>query len=203
MGDHINRTDLTEQEILWGASLDLQSSDKVKAPSPPLKPWKIRLKDIEFAEFCTKKARKALFFYGAAKGNPGKSGAGGVIKSAKGRTEARYAWGVGINTNIQAEALTLLQGLKVLKTLGIKDVVVFGDSQTIIKAIVDNSSPLDLRLSRLLSRINSLTYSFQNLEFLHIKRDNNKEADAEANKAVLLPLGNYIRDGEEGWDPIP
>lgn len=203
MGDQINRIDLTEQEILWGASLDLQFSDKVKAPSPPLKPWQIHLKDTEFAEFCIKKARKSLFFYGASKGNPSKSGAGGVIKSVEGRTEARYAWGVGINTSIQAEALALLQGLKVLKTLGIKDAVVFGDSQTIIKAIVDNSSPSDLRLSRLLSRINSLTYSFQNLEFLHIKRDNNKYADAKANKAVLLPLRNYIREREEGWDPIP
>lgn len=83
--------DLTKQEILWGASLDLQFSDNVKNPSPPLKPWQIHLKDTEFVEFFTKKARKALFFYGAAKGNPRNFGAGGVIKSAEGITEVRYA----------------------------------------------------------------------------------------------------------------
>jgi len=91
----------------------------------------------------------------------------------------------------------------VIKNLGIREAVVFGDSQIIINAMVNKPSPSDLRLSRLLSRINTLTSSFQKLEFLHIKRENNKEADAEANIAVHLPLGKYIRDREEGWDPIP
>lgn len=68
---------------------------------------------------------------------------------------------------------------------------------------MDNSSPSDLKLSRLLSIIKFLTNTFQSLEFFHVKRENNKEADAEANKAVLLPPGALIRDGDEDWDPIP
>lgn len=71
---------------------------------------------------------KALFFDGAAKGNPSRSGAGGVIKSTEGITEASYAWGVGVNTNIQAKELALLQGLKVLKKLGTREAVVWGFS---------------------------------------------------------------------------
>lgn len=128
MGEQLSMKDLTKQEIAWGASLDLHFSDIVRNPSPPLKPCQIHLNDTQFPEFCRKKARKALFFYGAAKGNPGNSRAGGVIKSAEGITEASYAWGVGVNTSIQAQALALLQGLKVLKNLGIREAVVFGDS---------------------------------------------------------------------------
>eukprot|EP00253_Pinus_taeda_P029236 PITA_29236 len=202
VGDHLDREDLSNQGTSWGYSLGLQFVDKVRLP-PPLKHWKIRLKTEELVELCKKKARKTLFFDGAAKGNPGSFGAGGVIKNADGRIESRYAWGVGFNSSIQAEALALLQGLKMLISLGIKDAIIFWDSQSIIKAMVDKSSPSDLRLSRLLSRIRVLTNTFQNLEFLHVKRENNKEADAEANKAVLLPPGALLRDGDEGWDPIP
>lgn len=153
--------------------------------------------------FCSKKAHSTLSFDGASKGNPGRSGAGGVVKKADGGIVLRYAWGVGYNTSIQAEALALLQGLKQLKSLGIQVASVFGDSQTIIKTMVDNASLSDLRLSRLIRRIRTLSNSFQCLNFYHIKRDNNKDADAEANKAVTLPLGVIVRDGVESRDPIP
>ena len=41
------------------------------------------------------------------------------------------------------------------------------------------------------------------MNFFHVLRDNNKDADLEANKAALLSAGAMIRDGEETWDPIP
>lgn len=172
-------------------------------PLIPLHDWQIRLNASDFMSFCSKKAHSTLSFDGASKGNPGRSGAGGVVKKADGGIVLRYAWGVGYNTSIQAEALALLQGLKQLKSLGIQVASVFGDSQTIIKTMVDNASPSDLRLSRLIRRIRTLSNSFQCLNFYHIKRDNNKDADAEANKAVTLPLGVIVRDGVESRDPIP
>ncbi|WP_369075076.1 reverse transcriptase-like protein, partial [Bacteroides uniformis] len=73
-----------------------------------------------------------------------------------------------------------------------------GDSQSIIKTIADCSSPFDLRLSRLINGIRTLMKSFQSLNFFHVKRDNNKDADVEANKVVHLPLGVILRDGVEG-----
>lgn len=152
LGDQLDRADLSDHDAAWGDALGLQFVDKVRPPHI-LKHWKICLKAAELVDLCKKKARKTLFFDGAVKGNPGSSGAGGVIKNVDGRIESRYAWGVGFNSIIQAEALALLQGLKLLISLGIKDATIFGDSQSIIKAMVDNSSPSDLRLSRLLSRI--------------------------------------------------
>ena len=115
----------------------------------------------------------------------------------------RFSWGVGFNTSFQAEARALLQGLKQLLSLGISEATVFGDSQSLIKIMVDRSPPSDLRLSRLMIRIYSLVNCFQSLNFLHVKRALNKEADAEANKAVLLSHGTLQRDGVECWDAIP
>jgi len=68
---------------------------------------------------------------------------------------------------------------------------------------VDNTSPRDFRHARVVARIRKLVDSFLQVNFFHILRQNNKEADAEANKVVFLPVGTQIRDGVEDWDPIP
>lgn len=114
-----------------------------------------------------------------------------------------FAWGLGLSSSIQAEALALFQGLKFLKGINIREANVFGNSQVIINTMVINSPSLDLRLARLISRIKDLGDSFQNLNFFHVLRVNNKDVDLEANKATLLSVGVMIRDGEETWDPIP
>ena len=202
LGDQVDETDLSESDAIWIDMLDLKFSSFVRPPSP-LKDWQIQANVSDFSEFCTKLACTVLFFDGAATGNPGISGAGGITRNEEGRTVLRYNWGVGYNTSIQAEALALLQGLKQLKVLGFKDAAVFGDSQSIIQTIVTRSFPSDLRLARLMTRIRTLSKSFQSLKLFHVKRDNNKDANVEANKAVFLFLGVLLREGDESWDPIP
>ena len=145
----------------------------------------------------------SLFFDGATKGNPGNAGAGGVIKNMEGQIEHKFVWGLGQDINTQAEGVALLQGLKILQKLEIKEEKIIGDSQTIIKMLVENSSPKDLRLLRLMTRIKKFASSFQKVSFFHVLRTNNKEVDAEANRASLLPAGTLIWDEKENWDPIP
>ena len=120
-----------------------------------------------------------------------------------GKKAHSFAWGLGLSSNNQAEALDLFQGLKLLKSLNIREENVLGNSQIIINAIVSNYSPLDLRLARLITRIKDLGNSFQKLNFFHVLRINNKDADLEANQAVLLSAVDMMRDGEETWEPIP
>ena len=90
-----------------------------------------------------------------------------------------------------------------LKDLNISEANVLGDSQIIINAIVSNSPALDLKLARLIVRIKGLENTFQKLNFYHVLRTNNKEADIEANKAALLSAGIKMKDEEESWEPIP
>jgi ribonuclease HI len=202
LGDQMDDSNLCQQDIDWGASFDLQFQKAVSTIIPP-KEWQIRENEKDFYDWISKQSRHSLFFDGAAKGNPGKAGAGGVIKNLEGRMIHSFAWGLGHTSSIQAEAMALFQGLKYLKDLGISEVNVFGDSQAIIKTIVINSAPSDLRFARLISRIKVLAKSFQNLKFFHVLRTNNKDADLEANKAVLLSVGSILRDRDESWDPIP
>jgi len=51
--------------------------------------------------------------------------------------------------------------------------------------MVIHSNPTNLRLARLIFRIADLGDSFQNLNFYHVLRANNKEAGIEANKVAF------------------
>lgn len=144
-----------------------------------------------------------LFFDGAAKGNPRNASTGVVNKYREGQVEHRFACGLGQDTNTQAEVMALLQGLKALHQVGIKEAMIMGDSQTLVQMLVENSVPKDLWLTRSMRRIRNLTNFFHRLKFFHVLRINNKEADEEANRAALLPEGMLLLDEKENWEPIP
>ena len=103
-----------------------------------------------------------------------------------------FAWGLGIASNIQVEALALFQGLKILKVLNIREACYWRLS-CYINTIVTHSKPMDLRLARLIHIISDLGDSFQNLNFYHVLRANNKEADIKTNKATLLTTRALLR----------
>ena len=90
-----------------------------------------------------------------------------------------------------------------LKDLNISEENVIGDSPIIINAMVSKSLALDLKLARLIARIKGLENAFQKLNYYHVLRTHNKEADLEANKAALLSTGVKIKDEEESWESIP
>lgn len=203
LGYQKDDSNLSQLDIIWGASLNLQFHQVERNIFSP-EEWQIRRKNKEeFQDWISNQKVHSLFFDGAVKGNPGKVGAGGTIKNNEGILIHSFSWGLGINSSIQVEALALYQGLKLLLKLKIKEANILGDSQVIIKLMVTNTTPWDLRLARLIHRIRSLGKLFQNLKYFHVLRDNNKEADLEANKATLLSARAMVRDGDEAWDPIP
>ena len=104
-----------------------------------------------------------LFFDGASKGNPGVAGAGGVIMSPKGNDEYEYYWNIGIDTNNMVEAYGIWQGLKKQETLGVEEAIVIGDSRLIIQAMFGTRQGNNLRLSRLIKRIQSISRTFKHL----------------------------------------
>lgn len=162
--------------------LSLQYSDGERQNNT-WKDWQIRLAEDEFHMWLQKRAS--------------------VIRNADGSIKHMYAWGLGHSTNMQAEAMALLQGLKHLRDLGIEKVIILGDSQSLIRILVDNTSPRDFQLAIVVTKIRNLVGSFLQVNFFHVLRQNNKEADVEANKAILLPIGTQIRDGVKEWDSIP
>ena len=75
------------------------------------------------------------------------------------------------------EAYGLWQGLKQLETLGVEEAIMIGDSWLIIQATIGTNQGNNLRLSRLIKRIQSISRTFRHLEFAHILRELNTKAD--------------------------
>ena len=143
-----------------------------------------------------------LFFDGASKGNPGMDGGGGIIISPEGNNEYEYYWNIGNDTNNMAEEYGLWQGLKQLENLGVKEAIVIGDSRLIIQAMNGKSQGINLRLSKSIKRIQSISRTFRHLEFFHILRELNAKADQAANKAINLQA-NELYANHQRFQVIP
>jgi ribonuclease HI len=126
-----------------------------------------------------------LFFDGACRGNPGYSGAGCVILSDMGETVAELCASMPYgSTNNEAEFGAAFLGLHTALNLGIKHIVIKGDSQLVIKILAGQSKVRHPRLqpyffasSTCLSRMTTATAE-------QIPREQNARADILANKAI-------------------
>ena len=126
----------------------------------------------------------------------GEAGGGGVLLDPADNLILKYSWGIGSDTNNNVEALALWQGLFQAKAIGVSDLTVFGDSRIIIHALTHHSSPSNLRLQQTLRRIQALILTFRHLEFFHILRKLNSEADLAANEVVPLSKGDLLINHE-------
>lgn len=126
-----------------------------------------------------------LFTDGASKGNPGPSGAGFLIQK-EGQTIYENSIYLGIQTNNQAEYRALLEGLSYAKDQGMMSLLVCMDSELIVKQIKGQYRVKNEKLKPLYENVKSLMIFFDKIDFLHIRRKLNTEADRLANEALRL-----------------
>jgi len=98
-----------------------------------------------------------------------------------------------------AEAHAIWQGLKQFEMLGIDEVTIFGDSRMLIQALNTPDRIQNLKLTCLIKRIQLLSRSFRKIEFFHILRTLNTEADKAANKVTLLNKGKLHVNNDVRW----
>lgn len=135
--------------------------------------------------------RFTLYADGGARGNPGHAGAGAVVFDDLGNRVIEISDYVGETTNNVAEYEALLRGLKaLLKEFGEEHVRTVGvainmDSELVIKQMKGeykvkhpNLIPRYLEVKNLLAR------HFGNVTFAHVRREQNKDADELANRAM-------------------
>eukprot|EP00253_Pinus_taeda_P027195 PITA_27195 len=131
----------------------------------------------------------SIFFDGASKGNPGPSGAGGIIYSPEGRSKDSFSWGLGVKTNNQAELLSLLKACQIAREKGVKDIQIFGDSEILVKKLIDGELFRNADLNRTLERLKRVLAFFASYKIFHILRTSNSEADLMANIGSALDRG--------------
>jgi ribonuclease HI len=125
-----------------------------------------------------------IYTDGGSRGNPGPSGAGGVIIDPNGEIISESSEYLGYQTNNYAEYMALLLTLKRAKMLGIRSVDVFMDSKLIVEQMNGNYKVKNEALKVINSEILELLKSFEKITFTHVYREHNKHADRLVNQAI-------------------
>jgi ribonuclease HI len=121
---------------------------------------------------------------GASRGNPGEAGFGVYVTTAEGTPLAELYGYLGRASNNVAEYQALIHALQYALAQGAAEVAVFSDSELVVRQISGryrvkhpDMLPLHRQASALLSRFRDATVS-------HVRREQNKDADRLANRAL-------------------
>ena len=121
---------------------------------------------------------------GGARGNPGPAACGVVIKTNDGRTVKRFGRYLGQTTNNQAEYQGLIAALEEAHRLGVTIVRCHLDSELLVKQMKREYRVKNKGLQPRFLKAWNLAALFKQVTFVHIPREQNREADAEVNKAL-------------------
>jgi len=125
-----------------------------------------------------------LYVDGASRGNPGEAGAGFYLMDEDGNAILKGMRFLGRMTNNAAEYQALILGLR--ETLGIRgtSIEIFTDSELVAKQVRGIYNVRDRHLRRLHREAVELLNKFHRYEIIPIRREDNREADRLANKAI-------------------
>ena len=121
---------------------------------------------------------------GASRGNPGPAAIGITFKNEKLRLLASISKTIGVATNNQAEYRALIAGLEKAIQLGAREVVVNSDSELLVKQLQGHYRVKNAELKSLYLEVVKLAYSLPVFRIEAIPREQNREADNLANKAL-------------------
>jgi ribonuclease HI len=128
--------------------------------------------------------RLRVYSDGAARGNPGLSGAGAVLVEPSGQIVDRLGKFLGVHTNNYAEYMGLLIGLRRAKDLGVREVEVFADSELMIRQLGGRYQVKSATLRPLYEEAVKLLNDFSRVKLVHVPREMNKAADEMSNRAI-------------------
>ena len=123
-------------------------------------------------------------FDGAAKGNPGNVGCGGVLRDHMGNFIDAIAIPIGRTNSHIAEATTALYTMRIAVDLGCPNLWLEGDSLNIVN-ILNKKSSSSWTIEASIKEINHLIQKFENVVFTHTFQEANRAIDWIANYAVL------------------
>lgn len=120
---------------------------------------------------------------GACRPNPGRGAYGFIIYDPKDREVKRENGPVGEKvTNNIAEYTAVIKAIRSAIAMGVDRLVVFSDSQLVVKQLNGDYRVYDPQLKKLHTEALSLLEWLEQVKFIHISRKRNRLADALANE---------------------
>ena len=135
---------------------------------------------------------------GAARGNPGPAGVGLLIMGPDGQVVERVHRAIGEATNNVAEYRALLLALERAQALGYRDLMVYSDSELLVRQLQGRYQVKHPGLRTLYGTAKERIAGFRRFAIQHVPREQNAEADALANRAI--DEAGSRRPGRRGAD---
>lgn len=125
-----------------------------------------------------------VFVDGCSRGNPGPAGIGYYIVADGGRVLKRGGEFIGFATSRVAEYYALKEGCEQAIDLGLKSVRFTSDNLMMVNQMNGIYKLKNKDIMSIYDDIQKLLENFEACAFVHVKREQNIEADAAANEAV-------------------
>ncbi len=127
---------------------------------------------------------------GGSRGNPGPAGSGAVIRDESGGLVATVSQFLGIRTNNYAEYESVILAFQTLQKIvpqeqwGSVSVDVKMDSELVVKQVKKEYKVKHPVLKEQFLRLGTALAPFGRVQFMHVPRAQNADADALANEAM-------------------
>jgi ribonuclease HI len=118
---------------------------------------------------------------GGARGNPGPAGYGVRIEDADGNLVEELYGGLGVATNNVAEYNGLLAALKWAVDHAHRELHIRADSELLVRQMRGEYKVNQPALQSLVARARVLVGQLDDVQFEHVRREHNKEADRLSN----------------------
>ncbi len=128
-----------------------------------------------------------VFTDGASRGNPGPASIGIVFYDPSSKIVAEHKERLGLQTNNYAEYTAVIRALEICQKQKVKAVQVFCDSELLVKQMKGLYKVKAPQIQPLYLKAKQLVSQFDKVDFNHVRRELNKEADALANQALDFP----------------
>jgi probable phosphoglycerate mutase len=121
---------------------------------------------------------------GGSRGNPGPAGYGVAISDAAGRRIAELSDYLGVQTNNFAEYAGLLAALEYAINHGHRGLKVVSDSELLVKQMRGEYKVRNETLQQMAQEARGLIRKLESFQIRHVLREQNREADGLANRAM-------------------
>lgn len=121
---------------------------------------------------------------GGSRGNPGPAAWAVAVLDEDGARVEGHAGAIGPATNNVAEYRALIEGLKLAVERGADDVEILADSELVVRQIQGRYRVKNPNLKPLFAEAIRLAGRFAKFRMVHVRRDNNKDADRLVNLAL-------------------
>jgi len=131
-----------------------------------------------------------IFTDGGSRGNPGPAASGVVIKNDQNEIILKTSKYLGETTNNVAEyealilALQKAKGIFKAQKINNKNLECYLDSELVVKQLNHEYKIKDEGMQKLFITVWNLTLDFNDVQFIHIRREENKLADEMVNREL-------------------